>query len=181
MVTQRTKRCRKKKALSLFLWQNADCTQVNVVVEMTETLTNTEKALNLLPENAAQVGGHSGAAALLFRDGHVLKPTTPCPREAAFYRAVLAGAVPPGLTPHCYGFEDITDARYGTQTYVVMEDITRRYRRPCVLDLKIGTQTWDADCPPAKLAGRLPHIHISFTQTTRVTSIHPLCHRQAQR
>lgn len=131
---------------------------------MSESSTNTEKTPSLVPENAAQVGGHSGAAALLFRDGRVLKPTTPCPREAAFYRAVLAGAVPPSLTPHCYGFEDITDVRYGTQTYVVMEDITRRYRRPCVLDLKIGTQTWDADCSPAKLAGRLPHI--SFKHNT---------------
>lgn len=153
-----------EKTLSLFLWQNADSVQVNVVVKMSESSTNTDKTSSLVPENAAQVGGHSGAAALLFRDGRVLKPTTPCPREAAFYRAVLAGAVPPGLTPHCYGFENITYARYGTQTYVVMEDITRRYRRPCVLDLKIGTQTWDADCSPAKLAGRLPHI--SFKHNT---------------
>ena len=110
---------------------------------------------SLVPENEAQVGGHSGAAALLFREGRVLKPTTACPREAAFYRAVLAGAVPAGLTPRCFGFEAVVDARYGPQTYVVMEDVTRRYVRPCVLDLKIGTQTWDADCSPAKRAGRL--------------------------
>ena len=133
---------------------------------MSETETRGEKTQSLVPENAAQVGGHSGAAALLFRDGRVLKPTTTCPREAAFYRAVLAGAVPAGLTPRCYGFEDITDARYGTQTYVVMEDVTRRFRRPCILDLKIGTQTWDADCSPAKLAGRLASHHTPPTHHT---------------
>lgn len=110
---------------------------------------------DLVPTNINQVGGHSGASALLFRDGKVYKPTTVIPREAEFYRSVVAGEVPAGLTPHCYGFEDITDEKYGTQTYVVMEDMTKKYKHPCVLDLKIGTQTWDADCTPTKLAGRL--------------------------
>ena len=35
---------------------------------------------------------------LLFRDGKVYKPTTVIPREAAFYRSVVAGEVPDGLT-----------------------------------------------------------------------------------
>jgi len=107
----------------------------------------------LMPANSNQVGGHNGASALLFRDGKVYKPTTVCPREAEFYRCVLKGDVPEGLTPHCYGFEDITDEKYGTQNYVIMQDVTKKYKHPCVLDLKIGTQTWDADCTPKKLEG----------------------------
>ena len=111
----------------------------------------------LMPGNANQVGGHNGASALLFRDGKVYKPTTVCPREGDFYRAVMNGDVPETLTPRCFGFEDITDEKYGTQTYVIMEDVTKKYKHPCVLDLKVGTQTWDADCTPKKLEGRLYH------------------------
>jgi len=116
-------------------------------------MSEEKKSEVLMPSNANQVGGHNGASALLFRDGKVYKPTTVCPREADFYRSVMNGEVPDGLTPRCYGFEDITNEQYGTQQYVIMQDVTMGYKHPCILDLKIGTQTWDADCTPKKLEG----------------------------
>ena len=118
-------------------------------------MTARRPASHFVPTNAEQVGGHSGAAGLIFEDGRVLKPTTPCPREAAFYRAVLAGDVPAALVPRCLGFEERHHERYGTLRYVVMEDLTHSYDHASVLDLKIGTQTWEPDCAPEKRATRL--------------------------
>lgn len=91
----------------------------------------------------AQVGGHGGDA-LLFEDGRVLKRTT-YPKELAFFRAVEAGDVPAGLTPAFFG----TVTRDGRE-YIAMGDVTAGFARPCVLDLKMGTRTWHAECDEAK-------------------------------
>jgi hypothetical protein len=38
------------------------------------------------------------------------------------------------------------------RSYLVLEDVTRPFLRPCVMDVKMGVQAWDEDAPPAKVA-----------------------------
>ena len=38
------------------------------------------------------------------------------------------------------------------QRYLELEDVTARYARPCVMDVKMGVQTWAEDAPLAKIA-----------------------------
>jgi hypothetical protein len=37
------------------------------------------------------------------------------------------------------------------RSYLMLEDLTAPYRRPCVMDIKMGVQTWDEDAPLDKV------------------------------
>ncbi len=125
----------------------------------------------------AVVGGHDG----VLTDGkYILKPCNGArgAAELAFYRRVFAGAgagagaaasLPPParFMPAFFGavtrladgrWVDADDAEaggasaVGSVRYLVLEDATAGYAAPCVLDLKMGVQTWGEDAPAAKIA-----------------------------
>eukprot|EP00727_Mastigamoeba_balamuthi_P010216 m51a1_g5817 putative inositol hexakisphosphate kinase 3 (255) ;mRNA; f:214847-216666 len=97
-----------------------------------------------------QVGGHEGA--LLFQSGRVYKPNTN-PKEHAFYTHVNAtkGLLSElGLVPKFYGVGPGTSDASSAQQYLIIEDVVCRFKKPCILDMKIGTRTWHDECTPAK-------------------------------
>lgn len=80
-----------------------------------------------------QAGGHDGS---FQTDGATLtKKVTE--RETKFYEAALEGAWPTQLLPKYYG-------RVGDNA-IRIENLTHGFRRPCVVDLKIGIQTVESD------------------------------------
>ena len=50
--------------------------------------------------------------------------------------------------PKFFGIEQVSD----TETFLVLEDITENLELPCIMDVKIGAQTWDPDASKDKIA-----------------------------
>jgi len=48
--------------------------------------------------------------------------------------------------------EDYDSEPHSASEYIVMGDIIQNFRTPCVLDLKIGRQTWSPDAPAEKIS-----------------------------
>lgn len=70
-------------------------------------------------------------------------------REVAFYEYVRAQKVP-GLKPFvCPYYGVVRPIRRG-QAYILLSDITAGMVKPCVLDVKLGTQTYEDEAPLAK-------------------------------
>ena len=89
-----------------------------------------------------QVGGHPGAFSvpevgrITKKVGHV---------EANFYAK---------LAPLCGEFvpKSFLVEQKGDDYFVTMEDLTRNFKYPCIMDLKIGTNCAGEDCSPEKIA-----------------------------
>lgn len=80
-----------------------------------------------------QAGGHDGS---FYTSGSMLvKKVTD--REANFYEQAAKGAWPVGLLPKYYGRTNGDSIK--------IEDLTYGFRRPCVMDLKMGIQTVEDD------------------------------------
>eukprot|EP00697_Spironema_sp_BW2_P002429 gnl/Spiro4/13240_TR7027_c0_g1_i1.p1 gnl/Spiro4/13240_TR7027_c0_g1~~gnl/Spiro4/13240_TR7027_c0_g1_i1.p1 ORF type:complete len:295 (-),score=96.44 gnl/Spiro4/13240_TR7027_c0_g1_i1:175-1008(-) len=114
-----------------------------------------EKAMN--KPNEGQVGGHGGAAGLKFEGDRVLKPVHgAADKELLFYQA--ASKIPfvtsHNIIPRYYGCEE-RDTEWGKINYLMMANTTYGMRHPSILDLKLGTQTWDEDCSQEKRAGHI--------------------------
>lgn len=94
-----------------------------------------------------QIGGHDGG--IQFENGRVLKK---CNKrsEIAFYTATVDHPLLRAFVPKFYGTED----RDGV-TFLVLENLLEGMRRPMVLDVKMGTQTYGDDATPEKIASRL--------------------------
>jgi len=100
------------------------------------------------------IAGHSE----LYRDSHsrtVLKVMQPPPKgdiEAKFYNEITTSPLPElktlrSLCPRFYGVvED------GDQKFLRLEDLTRPFHNPCIIDIKMGRVTWDPDATEAKRA-----------------------------
>jgi hypothetical protein len=77
-------------------------------------------------------------------------------REVAFYEA--ARNCPPHQAHYPLPF---LSQYYGTCfqvngcDYLALDDLTRKYTTPCVMDVKMGTQTFEPDAPPEKKAREL--------------------------
>lgn len=122
-----------------------------------------------------QVAGHGG----LLCDASLARVYKPLsgPRgvaEAAFYARVCRDpATPPAsLMPRYFGTSaPHADTAPGADAplFLVLEDLTAGCRRPCVLDLKVGVQSWDEGAPPAKVAAErgkwLPQSQLGFRMT----------------
>ncbi|XP_066519965.1 inositol polyphosphate multikinase [Hoplias malabaricus] len=102
-----------------------------------------------------QVAGHKygvdKVGILQHPDGTVLKQLQPPPRgprEMQFYSMVFAedGHDPCLLAlqqylPKYYGTWSSSDS--STDLYLKLEDVTRRFRKPCIMDVKIGQRSYD--------------------------------------
>ena len=92
------------------------------------------------------VGGHGG----LFSDGKVVrKPLLPGKRgqrELRFYQE-FRDVMPPHFLPKFYGVaEDLKGSRF-----IRLEDLTAGFKKPCILDVKIGQRGWGDDAKPKKI------------------------------
>lgn len=101
---------------------------------------------------------------LLHQDGFVLKPVQAPPkgdRETDFYRRVSTSSHPTDMEIYSfmakfYGIENVRggmmfgECEQQQQPYLVLEDLTRGMRRPCVMDIKVGARTYGPDASPAK-------------------------------
>lgn len=106
------------------------------------------------------VGGHGSkkgkGAPILVRGEKILKPFQPAQHgreknrgelEANFYKYVFTEHHPlERFVPKYYGIETIGDVHY-----VVMENLLHHMKAPCMLDLKMGQQTYDEDASPSKI------------------------------
>jgi len=106
------------------------------------------------------VGGHGSkkdkGPPILMRGSQILKPFQAAQPgkgksrgelEADFYKQVTDEDMPlRKLIPAYYGVEEIDGS-----SYLVMENLTHGLKEPCVLDLKMGQQTYDETATPAKI------------------------------
>ena len=53
--------------------------------------------------------------------------------------------------PFYYGIFGGDNSSPISHSYLVLEDVTNRFQKPCVMDLKVGTQTYEPDADPAKI------------------------------
>ncbi|KAL4640099.1 inositol polyphosphate multikinase [Arapaima gigas] len=114
-----------------------------------------EKYLNGCVPLSHQVAGHKygvdKVGILQHPDGTVLKQLQPPPRgprELQFYKKVYtADSSDPYLLdlqcylPKYYGTWSSPDAP--TDLYLKLEDITRKFNKPCIMDVKIGQRSYD--------------------------------------
>ncbi|KAI6110866.1 hypothetical protein EDD16DRAFT_1710543 [Pisolithus croceorrhizus] len=104
---------------------------------------------------SSQVGGYSGVQTT--EDGALLfKPALP--RELEFYQLTYVGAFCLLATISQTTYRDMNSVNdlpafvqaSGRTTTIVLENLTYRFRRPCSLDVKLGTILYEEDAPPEK-------------------------------
>jgi hypothetical protein len=91
----------------------------------------------------SQAGGHAGAF-LKAAEGRIMKKVAK--NEFIFYSDTLKKF--PQCKPYLPGFFG-TEARDGNN-YIVLEDLTSPYKKPCILDVKIGLTSVGEDATPEK-------------------------------
>jgi len=91
----------------------------------------------------SQAGGHAGAF-VKAAEGRIMKKVAM--NEFMFYGELLKKY--PQVKPHLPGFFG-TEAKDG-HTYVVLEDLTSPFKKPCILDVKIGLTSVGEDASPEK-------------------------------
>lgn len=110
-----------------------------------------------------QIAGHGsendGRRGLLMHEsGLVLKPVQDPPkgtREVAFYNHLSNSTDPVDmrlarLTAKFFGTESVRQAELGVSDYLVLENLTEGFLKPCVMDVKIGSKTYGPDATEAK-------------------------------
>ncbi|XP_052266097.1 inositol polyphosphate multikinase-like isoform X2 [Dreissena polymorpha] len=122
-----------------------------------------------LPKGAAiprsQVAGHkhegrSKLGMLEHEDGYILKALQKPPRgtrELHFYEKIYDQTC---TDKHVLQLRELMPAFYGAfqfqeypeVTYLRLENLVSRFRRPCVVDIKMGKKTYDPEAGPAKIA-----------------------------
>ncbi|KAM4524473.1 inositol polyphosphate multikinase isoform 2-T2 [Odontesthes bonariensis] len=100
---------------------------------------------------SSSVVGSSGPGILQHPDGTVLKQVQPPPRgprEMQFYSMVYAEDC---FDPCLLDLQNHLPKYYGTwsspessnDVYLKLEDVTRRFSKPCIMDVKLGQQSYD--------------------------------------
>eukprot|EP00316_Scyphosphaera_apsteinii_P021216 CAMPEP_0119316922 /NCGR_PEP_ID=MMETSP1333-20130426/41381_1 /TAXON_ID=418940 /ORGANISM="Scyphosphaera apsteinii, Strain RCC1455" /LENGTH=364 /DNA_ID=CAMNT_0007322703 /DNA_START=221 /DNA_END=1315 /DNA_ORIENTATION=- len=102
-------------------------------------MVRSQQSKKLLRQMTQQVGGHPGALTRL-SDDKVSKNTSR--RELIVYQA-LQGSDLARFMPLFYGFDDRPGA-LEKDHYVILQiqDVTADYKKPCVMDIKMGTRTF---------------------------------------
>ncbi|KAF4525751.1 hypothetical protein B566_EDAN002011 [Ephemera danica] len=116
----------------------------------------------------SQVAGHAfndskpRIGLLINEQGHVLKPIegpVRGTREVNFYKQIQSSD-----DPIIQELKSFVPAYYGTKKlpwneeevdYIVLSNATAEMKLPCVMDIKIGRQTWDPEAPPSKKENEL--------------------------
>eukprot|EP01137_Pigoraptor_chileana_P002076 Opistho-2@40447 len=112
-----------------------------------------------------QVGGHKPeegkGKGLLVADGVVLKPLQSKGRgakERVFYEEVCSSANSAAIAPlvrflpRFHGVSHIAGDDGHVTEYIRLEDVSAKFRRPCVLDIKMGQRTYGEDASAEKIA-----------------------------
>mmetsp|Transcript_1417 Transcript_1417/g.4908 ORF Transcript_1417/g.4908 Transcript_1417/m.4908 type:complete len:404 (-) Transcript_1417:169-1380(-) len=94
-----------------------------------------------------QVGGHAGVVKKGDTVGRITKTTSQ--READFYREIIAGNWVTQFAPKCFSVKPDPG---GAHHVIEISDLTYGYERPCVLDLKMGTQSFEGSTALGKKA-----------------------------
>nr|CAD7446717.1 unnamed protein product [Timema bartmani] len=111
-----------------------------------------------------QVAGHSFTKAdsslgiLKHTDGSVLKPILkpgPGAREIQFYKNLQQSTDPVsvelrGFVPEFRGTTTVTVNGRDVEC-IVLENVTNEFVEPCIMDIKIGRQTWDPEASSDKI------------------------------
>lgn len=104
-----------------------------------------------------QLGGHAGAT--LVTDGKLLKKCGHA-SEAEYYQATLGHAKLKPFIPEFFGLEEREDGQY-----LIMNDILDGFKRPMMLDLKMGTRTYGDDADEDKRTRQIK----KASKTTSIT------------
>lgn len=115
-------------------------------------------------EQLHQVGGHGAwdkaQAMQLNKEGLVLKPVQKGERgkkEVAFYEDISSSSDPSSvrsafseLMPHYFGVSKKLMEDGSTGEFLMMENLTKGFKLPCVMDIKMGARTWAPDADAEK-------------------------------
>lgn len=109
------------------------------------------------PVGGKQVGGHwEGPIKMLYEDGKFKKPIK-YPKELLFNQEISTRENTDfsiirkyNLMPKYYGTEmksvKISETETKEVEYMILDDVTTGFIKPCTLDVKIGTQSWHTEC-----------------------------------
>jgi len=88
------------------------------------------------------VGGHGGSALIQTPDGRLKKRVNRAP-EVVFYESLKTRDLGEGLNfiPVFHGVEKIDDGAH----WIIIDDLTHGKQKPCILDIKMGTQSFGED------------------------------------
>lgn len=132
----------------------------------TQTITPEWLKQQVLAPSAGQVAGHAGAVGTFEgpnREALVAK--TSINSEAHFYEELNSSQLlahesrgaaarrktfAQSFTPKYYGSFSLSDDPASKEVSIVCEDLLAGYRRPNVMDIKLGTQLWDEDSSEEK-------------------------------
>ncbi|KAK1944607.1 Inositol polyphosphate multikinase [Phytophthora citrophthora] len=115
-------------------------------------------------EMAHQVGGH--ATSLKSHNGRILKPFQSKQRgqrEADFYNRVFVSEKDLSefvelrkFLPGYYGTVEVEEGKESDELksgkYLMLEDLTWGRQWPCIMDVKMGTKSYEEDATPEKIA-----------------------------
>lgn len=108
-----------------------------------------QKKLTNVQVMEGQLGGLAHADMLVSSEGLVLKPVQPGTRgvrEVAFYE--YASTQKPPFSQFLCGYHGV--AEYEGRLYLALDDCRSDFKRPCTVDVKIGTKTYEDDAPRQK-------------------------------
>ncbi|KAK3610717.1 hypothetical protein CHS0354_028111 [Potamilus streckersoni] len=142
----------------------------------------------VLPRN--QVAGHkhegrSKLGLLQHEDGTILKASQKPPRgtrEVDFYKQVFDATCTDktilqlrSFLPRFFGVCHLEE--YPDVTYLKLENIVYPFRKPCVVDIKMGKRTYDPEAGPAKIAKevtKFPYVEKFGFQFTGMQTYDPV-------
>ncbi|KAM8774273.1 inositol polyphosphate multikinase isoform 2-T2 [Rhynchonycteris naso] len=124
-----------------------------------------------------QVAGHmygkDKVGILQHPDGTVLKQLQPPPRgprELEFYNMVNAADCTDGVLlqlrkylPKYYGIWSPPTAP--NDLYLKLEDVTHKFNKPCIMDVKIGRKSYDPFASSEKIQQQVYHVHSDSYET----------------
>jgi hypothetical protein len=111
----------------------------------------------------SQGGGHPTLRAVKAPQGLIAKPYTG--REEQFYQHASETAIG-SLIPKFHG-----TVVWGGEKWILLEDLTKGMRSPCIADLKLGTRSFEVDAPLQKQERQITHTEGTTTRTHAVRLI----------